>query len=300
MKNKDNIISAIDVGTTKIAVLIGNYDLQNSRFEILGFGESKSEGLKRGIVINISKTIDSIRSAVEKAESKAGISINSALVGISGEHIKGINGSSAININNPQGNNNPGQPITKSDKNRVIEQSQSINLSPDRRVLHVLSQNFVVDNNKDVKNPVGLSCQRLEANVHIVTVGKNSEMDLVSCMKEIGIEVVDKFIFEPLASAHSVLTVDERELGVVMLDIGGGTTDMIVYKNGGVVDISAIPIGGEAITKDIAIGLQLSMEEAEEIKKKHGSAKVALATDDELVSINQSFNINNKKISEKN
>ena len=283
MTDEKRIITGIDIGTTKIAVVIAEWS-NNDEMKIMGVGKSPSIGLKRGVVVNIVETVESISAAIHEAEKQADHEVREALVGITGEHVRGINYSGVITVNKNNNRQPMGQEISQSDIQRVLEHAQSINISPDRRILHVLTQEFKVDDRSGIKNPQGLSGHRLEAKVHLVTSAINTEKDIRTCMEKAGVEILD-FVLEPLASAYSVLDINERDLGVVLIDIGGGTTDVIVYRDGGVMHAGAIPIGGSNITNDIAYGLQTTREQAELIKCKHGSARIALADPEENITI---------------
>ena len=284
MKENKHIISAIDIGTTKIAVVIAEFiDIEN-KINILGVGITNSYGLKKGIVVDMNLTIESIQDALNQAEQQADVEIDSVFVGITGEHIRGINYSGVITLSKGKTRQAIGHEITQDDINRVLEHAQSINLSPDRRILHVLSRDFKVDERSGIKQPLGLSGHRLEAKVHLVTSAINVEKDLLTCLDKIGIDV-SKFILEPLASAHAVLDQNERNLGVILVDIGGGTTDIIIYHDGGVLHAGSVPLGGDNITNDIAYGVQTTLEQAEKLKCEYGSAKKALSEDIENISV---------------
>jgi cell division protein FtsA len=283
MTDEKRIITGIDIGTTKIAVVIAEWS-NKDEMKIMGVGKSPSIGLKRGVVVNITETVASISTAIYEAEKQADYEVTEALVGITGDHVRGINYSGVITVNKNNNRQPVGQEISQSDIQRVLEHAQSINISPDRRILHVLTQEFKVDDRSGIKNPQGLSGHRLEAKVHLVTSAINTEKDIRTCMEKAGVEILD-FVLEPLASAYSVLDTNERDLGVVLIDIGGGTTDVIVYRDGGVMHAGAIPIGGSNITNDIAYGLQTTREQAELIKCKHGSARTALADPEENITI---------------
>ena len=270
------IISGIDIGTTKIAVVIAEWDKSDNTINIMGVGEAPSDGLKKGIVVNMNKTVDSLTQALSMAEHQADVEVDGAFVGITGDHIRGINYSGVITVSKGSNRQPVGQEITQSDVQRVLDHAQSINLSPDRRILHVLSRDFKVDDRSGIKNPLGLAGHRLEAKVHLVTSAINVEKDLHTCMEKAGVEVIE-FVLEPLASAHSVLDENERKLGVILVDIGGGTTDVIVYHEGGVLHAGTVPLGGSNITYDIAYGVQTTLEQAEQLKWQYGSAKSALA-----------------------
>ena len=295
MENK-TIIAGIDIGTTKIAVVIA--ECLNDRCCILGFGESPSNGLKKGIVVDMNQTIESLNTALLEAEKQADIQIEEALVGITGDHIKGINYSGVITISKNRNQQPLGQEITQDDIQRVLDHAQSINLASDRRILHVLSQDFKVDDRNGIKNPLGLAGHRLEAKVHLVTSAINVEKDLNTCLEKVGIKVLD-FVLEPLASAYSILDDNERQLGVILVDIGGGTTDVIVYHEMGVLHAGAIPLGGHNITYDIAYGIQTTMEQAEKLKCQFGSAKSAMADPEENITISGTGGRDDKMISKK-
>ena len=292
------IISGIDIGTTKIAVVIAEWNKINNEISILGVGESPSNGLKKGIVVNMNQTVKSINEALSLAEKQADIEVNSAFVGITGDHIKGINYSGVITISKTNNRQAMGQEITSRDIDRVLENAQSINLSPDRRILHVLSRDFKVDDRSGIKNPLGLAGHRLEAKVHLVTSAINVEKDLYTCMEKAGLEVLD-FVLEPLASAHSVLDDNEKNLGVILIDIGGGTTDIIIYHENGVMHAGAIPLGGSNITYDIAYGVQTTLEQAEKLKCEYGSAKSALGDPEQNINITGTNGRDSKSISKK-
>ena len=302
MKNQ-KIITGIDIGTTKIAVIIAEVDTptgtkhKNKSINILGFGESNSEGLRRGIVVNIDKTSNAIEEAITKAEEQAEIEIDSAFIGITGEHVKGINCSGTITISNNEYMNPAGEKITKEDIKKVLESAEAINLPPQRKILHTLSREFKVDDNPNIINPEGLSGHRLEAKVHLVTISRNIEKDLATCLELCGLDV-NGFILEPLASSHSILDKDEKELGTVLVDIGGGTSDIIVYHNNAILHTGAISLGGENLTKDIAYGLQTSIEQAEKIKCEYGIAKTALSNEENKLSIKGTNGREKREISE--
>ena len=298
-ENNNEIISVIDIGTTKIIVLISEYNLEESKIsKIIGFGEHLSDGLRNGVVVDINKTIKSITNAIGEAEQQANFQIDSAFVGISGSHIKGINYSGVASINSKSQPQAIGHSISKDDIKKVLEHAKSINISPDRRIMHVLPQQYIVDDNDGIKDPLGLSGHRLEAKVHLVTSSINTENDILTCLNKIGINVID-FILEPLASSCAVLSKDEMELGSILIDIGGGTTDIIAYGHGSVLQTGVVPIGGEIITKDIAYRIQSSIDQAEKLKRKYGKAKVSLSSDEENISVKGLDGRNDITISEK-
>jgi len=291
----NEIITSIDIGTTKIAVIIA--EKNNNSLNILGFGEDKSKGLDKGVVVNTKSTVESLKNALDMAEKQADYEIDSAYIGLTGENIKGINCSGAITISNSDYLNPAGEVITKKDINKVLDHAKAINLSPDRKILHVLSQNFKVDERDGIKDPEGLSGHRLEAKVHLVTISRNIEKDLATCLELCGLDV-NGFILEPLASSHSILDKDEKELGTVLVDIGGGTSDIIVYHNNAILHTGAISLGGENLTKDIAYGLQTSLDQAEMIKCENGIAKTALSNEEKRLSIKGTNGREEREISE--
>jgi len=294
--NNKNIISGIDIGTTKIVVIIA--EKKDGAINIIGFGKSNSDGLERGIVVDISKTIKSITKAVKQAEEQANIEIESTFVGLTGDHITGINCTGNISISTGDYRNPAGERITQKNIDKVLEHSRAINLSPERKILHTLSKEFKVDERSGVKNPLGLSGNRLEANVHLVTIARNIENDLRTCIEECGIDI-DGFILEPLASSASVLDINEKKLGSILIDIGGGTSDIIIFNNNSIIHTGAIPLGGENLTKDIAYGLNTSLENAEFIKCKNGVAKESLADEQKIIKIIGTNGREDKEISEK-
>ena len=298
MENKQ-IITGIDIGTTKVAVVISEWLQVENTIRILGVGEAPSQGLKKGVVVNMSQTVESLSKALQEAENQADVEVARAFVGITGDHIRGINYSGVITVSKGRNRQPVGQEITQEDIKRVLDHAQSINLSPDRRILHVLSKYFKVDDRNGIKNPMGLAGHRLEAKVHLVTSAINVEKDLHSCLEKVGIDVLD-FVLEPLASAHAVLDENERKLGVILIDIGGGTTDVIVYHEGGVLHAGAIPLGGGNITYDIAYGVQTTLEQAEQLKCQYGSAKSAMADPEDNITITGTSGRESKTISKKN
>tara|TARA_Y100001970_G_scaffold44765_1_gene55976 strand:- start:13 stop:1275 length:1263 start_codon:yes stop_codon:yes gene_type:complete len=298
-KHTNEIISVIDIGTTKIIVLIAEYDLrQNIISKVIGFGESHSDGLKRGVVVDINKTIQSITSAVESAEQQAGMEISHAFVGISGDHISSLNYSGVTSINTNSQNQAIGHSITSEDIEKVQELAANINISPDRRIMHILPQEYIVDDQEGISSPLGLSGRRLEAKVHLVTSSINTEKDILTCLDAIGISVIE-FILEPLASAYSVLNSDERNLGSILIDIGGGTTDVISYENGSVLHTGVVPIGGTIITNDIAYRVQTSIDQAEELKQNYGSSNLIDANPNDDIIVKGVAGRNEFKISQK-
>ena len=273
------IICGIDVGTTKIVAVIAEYS--DKDFSIVGIGESKSDGLQRGVIVNIKETIKSLSSAIKKAESQCGHSVESVFVGISGDHIMGMDGAGVVSVGNASAGS-IGDVIDKDDKDRVLKSAQAMSLSSERRILHVLSQNFKVDERGGIEEPEGLTGSRLAANVHLVTSSRKTENDFKTCFDDLSIDISD-FVLEPLASSYSILSKDEKKLGAIMIDIGGGTTDIVVWEDGGIKDTIIIPLGGEIITQDIARTIGCPMNVAEDLKIKYGSAIEDLAIEEKIV-----------------
>ncbi|MEW6418791.1 MAG: cell division protein FtsA [Nitrospirota bacterium] len=258
-----DIIVGLDVGTTKICAVVG--ELVNGELEIRGVSTSASTGLRKGVVVNIESTVESMKNALRTAESFTGVEINAVYVGIAGGHIKGFNSYGAVGIK--------GKEVSHTDVERVLESAKAVYVPLDREVLHVIPTGYILDSQNGIIDPVGMTGVRLEAKVYIVTGAVTSVQNLLKCCEKVGIDVID-IVFEPLASADSTLTDDEKELGVAIVDIGGGTTDIILYKDGWLRHTSVLGIGGNHFTNDIAVGLRVSVSEAERIKRSFGSAAI--------------------------
>jgi cell division protein FtsA len=259
--NEKNIIVGLDVGTTKVCTIVG-LQHPNQEIEIIGIGTHPSYGLKKGSVVNIDKTVRSIQSSLEEARLMAGVNITHATIGIAGSHIYSFNSSGVVAIK--------GKEITNEDVDRVLEAAKAVVIPSDREILHVIPQEFRVDNTTGIKNPVGMCGVRLEAHVHIVTGSIPLIQNLVKCVEQTGLEA-DNITLQPLASSEAVLSPEEKELGVVLVDIGGGTTDIAVWKDGSLIHSEIIPIGGNHFTNDLAVALKIPHNEAERIKINHGS-----------------------------
>jgi cell division protein FtsA len=276
MRNRENIVVGLDIGTTKICALAAEAD-GGDLLNVVGFGLAPSEGISRGVVVNIEKTVRSIQQAVRECELMCGTPIKSVYAGIAGKHIKGINSHGMVTVHH-------NRTVSGEDIRRVIEAAQAITIPSDREILHILPQDFIVDDQDGVQNPLGMSGIRLEVDVHIITCSAPAGQNIVKCCNLAGLEVTD-IVLEPLASAFSVLSQDERELGVVLVDIGGGTADLAVYASGSIVHTSVLAVGGSHLTKDIALGLSTPLEEAESLKHKHGVAQAKLVGPDETVQV---------------
>jgi len=271
------VITAIDVGTTKICVLVAN-QLDKDHIEIIGVGKAPSDGLKKGVVIDIARTVKSIKSAVKEAEIMSGHTIESAYVGISGGHIRSVNSTGAVPIKTGQ--------VKKQDIKQVLEAAKAVPIKEGQQVLHVLPQYFVIDGGDKLHDPIGMHGIRLEVQAHIITGGVSSVQNLVNCVESAGVKVKD-IILEQLASAQAVLSGDERQLGVGVLDIGGGTSDLALYQHGSIRHTMVLPVAGNHFTNDIAVGLRTTIEDAERIKKLHGIASFNLIEEDELLEIEE-------------
>jgi cell division protein FtsA len=273
----NNLIVGLDIGTTKVAVVVAEVD-QNDEVRIVGVGTSLSEGIKRGVVVNLEKTVQSIQKAVEDAELMAGVEITSAYAGIAGEHIKSINSKGFIAVSRQDNE------ITREDVERVIGAAKTVAIPMDREIIHILPQQFIVDGQGGIKDPVGMSGLRLEAEVHIVTGATTSVQNLTKCIQRAGLDV-QELVLQPLASAYAVLTPDEEEMGVALLDIGGGTTDIAILYENSIRHTAMVGLGGRNVTSDIAIGLRTSLDQAEEIKKKYGCTMTELVKENETFAV---------------
>ncbi len=271
---RDNLIVGLDIGTTKIGVVVA--ELCPEGVNIVGVGNTPSKGLKRGVVINIESTVTSIAKAVEEAERMAGTKIHRVCAGIAGAHIQGINSQAVIAIKDGE--------VKKADVERVIDTAKALSIPTDREILHVLPQEFIVDGQDGIRDPLGMSGSRLEAKIHVVTGAISSAQNIIKCAERCGLEVTD-VVLEQLASAYAVLSEDERELGVALVDIGGGTTDVAVFCHGSIQHTSVIPIGGQHLTNDISVGLRTPAENAEEIKKTYGSASAKMIGREEVIEV---------------
>lgn len=256
-------IVGLDIGTTKIGVLVGETD-DTGELKILGVGTSPSEGLRKGVVVNIDKTVQSIRRAIDEAELMAGVGVEEVYVGIAGDHIRSINSRGVIAVYRTDNE------ITRQDVSRVIEAARAVAIPMDREMLHVIPQEYIVDDQSGIKDPVGMSAVRLEADVHIVTGAVTSAQNIYKSVEKAGLRVAD-IVLEPLASAYATLENDERELGVALVDMGGGTTDIAVFKEDSIRHTACIGLGGRNVTSDLAIGIRTPLDRAEEIKKTHGT-----------------------------
>ena len=279
MKISDkNTQIGIDIGTAKICCAITEINTDEESNKILGVGTVPSQGIKKGSIVHRDKVMDAIEAAVKEAELMAGIKVNRAMLSISGDHIRGINTQGAIAIQKSSTSNVPmEQEITQNDVSRVLELAKAVSLPVDREILHILPQEYLIDTMDSIKNPVGMSGRRLEAKVHLITMAATTAKNLVNCVHELAIDV-EGLVFQALASSIATLDTDEKDLGVAVVDIGAGTTDITVFYDGGVRHSAVIGVGASTVTNDIAVMLQIGMEDAEEIKLKYASAKASMSS----------------------
>jgi len=269
------LIVGLDIGTSKVVAIVGEIGLDGS-IEIVGIGSNPSKGMKKGVVVNIESTVQSIQRAVEEAELMAGCQIHSVYVGIAGSHIRSLNSHGIVAIKDKE--------VYRADLERVIDAAQAVAIPADQKVLHILPQEYIIDNQEGIKEPLGMSGVRLEAKVHLVTCAVNAAQNIEKCIRRCGLEV-EEIILEQLASSYSVLTDDERELGVCLVDIGGGTTDIAIFTEGSIRHTGVIPIAGDQVTNDIAMALRTPTQHAEEIKIKYACALTQLAGADDTIKV---------------
>ncbi len=276
-KNKEqkNLLIGLDIGSSKIVALVAEV-LPEGRLEVIGIGETQSRGLKKGVVVNIESTVNAIQRALEEAELMADCKIREVYTGIAGSHIKSLNSHGMVAIKDKE--------VAQADVERVIETARAVNIPTDQQILHILTQEFIIDGQEDVREPLGMSGVRLEVKVHIVTGAVSAAQNIIKCVKRCGLEVRD-LILQPLASSMAVLTEDEKDLGVCLIDIGGGTADIAVFTNGAIRHTAVIPIAGDQITNDIAMALRTPTLDAEEIKLRYGVAKQVLADPGETMEV---------------
>ncbi len=270
-----NLIVGLDIGTSKVVALVGEIRADNS-IEIIGLGSHPSRGLKKGVVVNIESTVQSIQRAIEEAELMAGCEIHSVYAGIAGSHVRSLNSHGIVAIRNKE--------VTAEDVDRVIDAARAVAIPADQKILHILPQEFIIDNQEGIREPVGMAGVRLEAKVHIVTGAESAAQNIVKCVQRCGLSVED-VVLEQLASSYAVLADDEKELGVCLVDIGGGTTDIAVFSGGAIRYTAVIPIAGDQVTNDIAVSLRTPTHHAEEIKMKYACALSQLAHADETIEV---------------
>jgi len=271
---KGHVIVGLDIGTTKTCAIVA--EMTDTGIDIIGIGSHPSEGLRKGVVVNIENTVEAIKKAVDEAEHMSGCEISSVHVGIAGGHIKGQNSLGIVAVK--------GREVDEDDVRRAIEASKAIAIPLDREILHTLPQNYIVDDQNGIRDPIGMSGVRLEAKVHIVTGSSASVQNIVKSVNRVGLDI-DDMVLEQLASSEAVLSADEKDLGVVLLDIGGGTTDIAVFSDGSIKHTAVIPVGGNFITSDIATGLRTPLTEAEKIKIKYGCAFSSMIPKNEIIEV---------------
>ncbi|TMA97842.1 MAG: cell division protein FtsA [Deltaproteobacteria bacterium] len=274
MAKKHSIVVGLDIGTTKICALIG--EMTDQGVEIIGVGSHPSQGLRKGVVINIEATVSSVRRAIEEAGLMAGCEVHTVFTSISGGHVKAFNSHGIVAVKNKE--------VTQRDLERVIDAAKAVAIPMDREVLHVLPQDYIVDDQDGIKDPLGMSGVRLEAKVHIVTGAVTSAQNIIKCCNRTGLNVAE-VVLAPLAAADAVLTDEQRELGVVLVDMGGGTTDIVIYHEGTLKHTAVLGIGGNHVTNDIAAGLRTPFNDAERIKQRYGYATAAMVSDAERVDV---------------
>ena len=275
MRHKNQLIVGLDIGTTKICAIVGEIK-EEGNIDIIGVGCHPAYGIRKGVVINVEDTVNTIKRAVEEAEEMAGCEIRSVYASISGTHIQSINSQGVIALKHRE--------VTKSDIKKVKEMAKTISLPPETEIIDVLPQEFIVDDHAGIKDPIGVAGVRLEVRVHVITASVSCIQTLMKCIQRAGLDVID-IILQPLAASEAVLTKEEKELGVGLIDFGGGTTDLIIFVNDSIRYITLLGLGGNNITNDIAFGLRTSISEAEEIKLKHGLASIALLEKDEEIEV---------------
>jgi cell division protein FtsA len=274
MRKKNSIVVGLDIGTSKVCAVVGEIGEQG--VEIIGLGSHPSEGLRKGVVINIESTVNSVKRAIEEAELMAGCEIHSVVAGIAGGHIKGFNSHGIVAVKN--------QEVSQRDVHRVLDAAKAVAIPMDRELLHILPQDYIIDDQDGIKEPLGMSGVRLEAKVHIVTGAVTSAQNIIKCCNRSGLNVAD-IVLEPLASAEAVLREEERELGVALVDMGGGTTDIALFHNDAVKHTAVLGIGGSHVTSDIAAGLRARFIDAERIKQRFGCAKASMVAEYEQIEV---------------
>ncbi len=273
-KKGGEILVGLDIGTTKICAIVG--ELTDEGIDIIGIGSHPSKGLRKGVVVNIETTVNSIQRAIDEAEAMAGTEITHVYTGIAGGHVKSFGGRGVVALKDRE--------VREADVARVIEQAKTVNIPVDREVIHVLPQEFIVDDQGGIREPLGMTGARLEAKVHIVTGAVASAQNIIKCANRAGLNVSD-IVLQPLASSEAVLTEEEKELGVCLVDIGGGTTDIAIFQNGAIVHTAVIALGGHNLTNDIAVGLRTPIDHAERLKQKFGCSLTAMVDKADMIEV---------------
>ena len=270
-----NLIVGLDIGTSKVVSIVAEVGAENN-IEIIGLGSCRSRGLKKGVVVNIESTVQTIQSAIQEAELMAGCNIHAVFTGIAGNHVRSLNSHGIVAIRDNE--------VTAGDIERVLDAARAVAIPADQKILHIIPRDFIIDGQEGIKQPIGMSGVRLEAKVHIVTGAVSAAQNIIKCVRRCGLEA-DDIVLEQLASSYSVLAEDEKDLGVCLVDIGGGTTDLAVFTNGAISHTAVIPIAGDQVTNDIAVALRTPTQNAEEIKVEHACALAQLANSDETVEV---------------
>lgn len=276
MAKDKNLIVGLDIGTSKVVAVVGEVVPDSDEVEIIGIGQHPSRGLKKGVVVNIDSTVHSIQRAVEEAELMSGCEINSVYTGIAGSHIRSMNSHGIVAIRDKE--------VTQDDVDRVLDAARAVAIPADQKIIHIIPQEFVIDNQEGIREPIGMAGVRLEAKVHMVSGAVSAAQNIIKCVRLCGLEV-DDIILEQLASSESVLTNDEKELGVCLVDIGGGTTDIAIFTEGAIRYTSVIPIAGDQVTNDIAVAMRTPTQFAENIKIKYACALTQLTNPDEMIEV---------------
>ncbi len=277
MSRRSPLIVGLDIGTTKVGVLIAEPD-ETGRLQVIGVGSCPSRGMRKGVVVNLDACVASVKQAVEEAELMAGCSVERAFVGIAGPHVRGLNSRGVVAISGRD------HEVSREDVRRVLEAAGAVNIPPGREIFHVLPQEFSVDDHAGILDPVGMTGAKLEANVHVVTASVTAAQNLVNVVNRAGIEV-EEMVLEQLAAAEAVLTQDEKDMGVALVDIGGGNTSVLIFENGTIRHIAILPAGGDHVTSDIAVGLRTPVPEAEKIKRRHGCAMASLVDHEDTIEV---------------
>lgn len=275
MPKNDQVLVGLDIGTSKIACVVAESS-PDGKLDVIGIGTHPSRGLRKGVVVNIESTVESIRLAIEEAELMSGVDIQSVFVGIAGSHIRGYNSHGVVA--------SKGSEVAQEDVERVIDAAKAMNIPADQKILHILPQEYIIDNQDGIREPIGMSGVRLEAKVHIVTGAVSSAQNIIKCCNRCDLDVSD-MVLEQIASSEAVLMQDEKDIGVVLVDMGGGTTDIAVFLNGAIRHTAVIPIGGDHLTNDLVIGLRTSAREADKLKRKYGACLTSLVSPEDQIEI---------------
>jgi cell division protein FtsA len=277
MARNEQYVVGLDVGTSKVCCVVAEVR-DNDAIHIVGLGDSPSKGIRKGVVVNLDTTVDAIRSCVEQAELMAGVSVDSVVAGIAGGHVRSFNSRGVVSVSGKD------RTVSREDCRRVLEAARAVNIPPDREILHVIPQEYVLDDQGGIHSPVGMTGSLLEANVHIITAACTSLQNLVTCINRAGIEVRET-VLEQVAASESVLSAHEKELGAALIDIGGGTTDLTIFERGSIWHTSVLPVGGDHFSNDLAIGLRTPAPDAERLKRKYGCALASMVEENDSIEV---------------